>query len=277
MNNFWTRTVAGIVFIAVILAGLLIDKWLFAVMILFVTVVMLHEFYSMTMGSRARKSRILAITTGAVLCLLIFIINAGFLPAAYASVAIIPMLCIMVSSLYVKDDDNFRLYSYIYTGLLYIAIPLAVSNYLAFDREGNFNGLLILGFLCIIWGSDVGAYCIGSLFGRKGEKMCPEISPKKSWAGFWGGMAFSVLVSVLLTVFGLFDFPWSHALILAVIMHVAGVYGDLFESRWKRICDVKDSGTIIPGHGGLLDRFDSALFAIPSGALYLLLTGLLPR
>ena len=277
MSNFWTRTISGAVFIAVVLAGLLIDKWLFAAMMLLVSVVMLQEFYSLSIGHRARKSRILAIITGASLFCLIFLINAGFIPAVYASVAILPLLGIMVSSLYVKGNDDFRLYPYIYTGLLYIAIPLAVSNYLAFDREGNFSGLLILGFLCIIWCSDVGAYCVGSLFGKGGEKMCPEISPKKSWAGFWGGMGFSVLAGVLLSVFGLFDFPWIHAAILSVIMHVAGVYGDLFESRWKRVCGVKDSGTIIPGHGGLLDRFDSALFAVPSGALYLLLTGLLSR
>jgi len=277
MNNFWTRTIAGVVFIAVVLAGLLIGKWLFAAMMLFITVVMLHEFYAMTMGERARKSRALAIVTGVVLFCLVFLINAGILPAVYASVAIFPLMCIMASSLYVKDTDDFRLYSYIYTGLLYIALPMAVSNYLAFDHEGAFSGLLILGFLCIIWCSDVGAYCVGSLFGRKGEKMCPEISPKKSWAGFWGGMGFAALAGVLLSLFGLFAFPWYHAFILAVIMHIAGVYGDLFESRWKRICEIKDSGKIIPGHGGLLDRFDSALFAIPAGALYLLMTGLLSR
>jgi len=275
MNNFWTRTVAGVVFIAVVLAGLLIDKWLFAAMMVFITVVMLHEFYAMTLGERIRKSRMLAIITGGLLFCLVFLVNTGTLPVAYVALSIFPLMCIMASSLYMKETEDFRLYPYIYTGLLYIAIPMAFSNYLAFDHEGAFSGLLLLGFLCIIWGSDVGAYCVGSLFGKKGEKMCPEISPKKSWAGFWGGMGFAALVGVLLSVFGLFDFPWYHALILAVIMHIAGVYGDLFESRWKRICEIKDSGKIIPGHGGLLDRFDSALFAVPAGALYLLLTGLL--
>ena len=97
----------------------------------------------------------------------------------------------------------------------------------------------------------------------------------KTWAGFWGGLVFAVLAGIVLVWTGLWTYPWYHAIILAVIMHVAGVFGDLFESQWKRVCDIKDSGSLIPGHGGMLDRFDSALFAIPSGVIYLVILGLL--
>ena len=112
--------------------------------------------------------------------------------------------------------------------------------------------------------------------GKKfGKKLCPDISPNKSWAGFWGGLAFSILAVLVLRLSGLMGLPVIHGVILAAIMHVAGVYGDLFESQWKRSCGVKDSGNIIPGHGGMLDRFDSAIFAVPAGAIYLSLLDLL--
>ena len=90
-----------------------------------------------------------------------------------------------------------------------------------------------------------------------------------------GGLVFAVLATLVLRLTGLMELPVLHGVIMAVIMHVAGVYGDLFESMWKRACDVKDSGSIIPGHGGMLDRFDSAIFAIPAGAIYLSLFNLL--
>ena len=102
-------------------------------------------------------------------------------------------------------------------------------------------------------------------------KLCPSISPKKSWAGFIGGLLTSVLAGAILYWTGLFTFPIWHCLIMAAIMSVAGVFGDLFESLWKRAAGIKDSGNLIPGHGGLMDRFDSALFAIPAGYIYLLL------
>ena len=117
--------------------------------------------------------------------------------------------------------------------------------------------------------------CFGLLFGKNGKKLFPSISPKKSWAGFWGGLAVAVATAIILNVTGLLVIPWYHSIILAILMDVAGVYGDLFESLWKRIYEVKDSGKIIPGHGGFLDRFDSAIFAIPVGAIYLMLTGLI--
>ena len=144
-----------------------------------------------------------------------------------------------------------------------------------FDQAGQFNGRPMLAFFIIIWASDVGAYCIGMFLGKYSKKLFPSVSPKKTWAGFWGGLVFAVLAGLILVWTGLWTYPWYHAVILSIIMHVAGVFGDLFESQWKRVCDIKDSGNIIPGHGGMMDRFDSALFAIPAGVIYLVIIGLL--
>ena len=176
----------------------------------------------------------------------------------------------MVNSLYVKDKKDFHKFANIYTSILYIAVPWTLFNLAAFNAESEFNGILLLSFFAIVWASDVGAYMLGITFGQKyGKKLFPSISPKKSWIGFWGGVAAAVAAGILLQHFGILKFPMVHCIVIAVLINVSSVYGDLIESLWKRHYGVKDSGNIIPGHGGLLDRFDSALIAIPIGIIYL--------
>lgn len=275
MNNTVVRTLSGLVYGGLILLCLLVNGYLFAALIIFMMCVMMAEFYKMTMGESYKFSRALAIAAGVILFLLLYFCRAFQMPGKFVSLAIIPVLIVMFNSLLVKDKSEFPKFAYIYTGLLYIAVPMALSNLLAF-RGGEFSGLLLLCFLIIIWCSDIGAYCLGSLLGQKyGKKIAPEISPKKSWVGFWGGYAFAVLAALVLHWTHLLDIPVLHCIVLATIMHAAGVAGDLFESMWKRCCGVKDSGTIIPGHGGMLDRLDSTLFAMPLGAIYLALFNLI--
>jgi len=269
MNNTVKRSISGIGFIGMMLLGLLVNKFLFAILIMFIMGAMLAEFYRMTMGQQYRFSRVLSIFAGEVLFLLFFLHCAYGLPLEYVVLGFLPLFVVMSNSLYVKDKDEFWKFSFIYTGILYISIPLALSNLIVFSHQ-VFNGLPMLCFFLIIWGSDVGAYIFGISLGQKyGKKLFPSVSPKKSWVGFWGGMLCAILTAWALKYFGLIEYPTLHCVILAMVMHVAGVYGDLFESQWKRCYDLKDSGNIIPGHGGMLDRFDSTLFAIPAGVLYL--------
>ena len=260
MNNTVIRTISGIGFVALIVASLLIDKFIFAGLIIVIETLMMLEFYSMTMGRKFMLAQVLAIVSGVVLFILFFLICAYGLPLKYISLTVLPASIVMIDSLYVKDKEEFWKFSFIYTGILYISIPLALSNYIVFNHS-YFNGLMLLCFFIIIWSSDVGAYVFGVSFGKNGKKLFPSISPKKSWAGFWGGLLCSVLTAVLLGYMRIID--------------IAGVYGDLFESQWKRSFDIKDSGSIIPGHGGLLDRFDSSLMAIPAGVLYLVVFNLM--
>ena len=275
MNSTVTRSISGIVFIAAMLLGLLVSPWLYAVLLATMTSVMLWEFYRITMGDRFLHTRLLAIVAGVILFLLMFFVCGFGLPYKYVFVGIIPILAVMATSLYVKDKAEFDLFSHVYTGLLYIAIPLALSNLIAF-HGGSVDGMLLLSFFIIIWASDVGAYVFGMSLGQRfGKKLFPEISPKKSWIGAIGGCFTAVLAALILKWTGMIGFPTVHCIVLALIMDVAGVYGDLFESQWKRCHDIKDSGNIIPGHGGFLDRFDSTLMAFPAGAVYLVLAGLL--
>ena len=275
MNNTVTRTISGIGFLAVVLGGLLVNQYLYAALFLLMMGSMLYEFYRMTMGQAYRYSQILAILLGITAFSLVFSVFAFGLDIRFLCINAILLLAIMIPSLFAKDKTDFKSYGFIYTGLLYIAVPLTLSNFIMFDKAGGFSGLMMLSFFCIIWASDVGAYCFGLLFGKNGKKLFPTVSPKKSWAGFWGGLLLALVTGGVLYWTHLLDFPLLHCLILAAIMNVTGVFGDLFESQWKRVCDIKDSGNLIPGHGGMLDRFDSALFAIPAGVIYLVIIGLL--
>ena len=226
------------------LACLLSSQWLFGALVIFMMVGMMSEFYTITMGDRYKVSRSLAILAGVVLFCLIYLAAAYQMPVKYVALSIVPVIVVMINSLYVEDKTDYALFSNLYTGLIYISIPLALSNLVAF-RNGHFSGLLLVSFFVLIWSSDI------------------------------GGMLFAIMAAHILNLTGMLSLPMFHSVMLAIVMDVAGVYGDLFESQWKRIYDIKDSGSIIPGHGGLLDRFDSTLLAMPVGALYLSLFDLL--
>lgn len=276
MNNVTVRSISGAAFIVVMVTCLVFSKYLFAALMVTIMSIMLLEFYKITMGSSYTFSKVLAILAGVILFGVLFAASTYHIPMRFIALVMIPVFIVMISSLYVKDKEEYGKFSNIYTGLLYIAVPIALGNLIAFDKAGNFSGNLLLCFFIIIWCSDVGAFAFGLSLGKKfPAKLFPSVSPKKTWVGFIGGLAASVLSAFVLYEVGLLKFPLMHSLVLAMIMSVAGVYGDLFESQWKRVYGVKDSGNIIPGHGGLLDRFDSTLMAMPFGAIYLAIFDLL--
>ena len=277
MNSTVKRTIFGALFLAVMLGGLLFYETLFVILFAFITGVMLYEFYRMTMGNTYKKLQYTAIFVGVFIFLAA---NTYFFAACHLSTfisfSIIGVLYLMVRSILMKDHTEFLKTGYLYAGLLYIGLPLALSNAVV-STTGQYSGVLMVAFFCVIWASDVGAYCFGMLLGQKvwPAKMCPTISPKKSWAGFIGGLVMAMLTGAILHWTGLWTFSMLHCLAVSAIMHVLGVLGDLYESLWKRAAGIKDSGKIIPGHGGLMDRFDSALFAIPAAYIYMVLFNLL--
>ena len=275
MNNLIKRSISGVAFAVVMLAALLTNKYVFGAVMLFALIVMMYEFLKMTCGEDYKVSQILSILSGVILFSLVYAYKAfpGF-SGKLVVLAFIPVFILMINSLYVQDKTRFDKFASLYTAILYVAVPWSMLNFAVFSPAGTgaFDGHLLLCFFCIIWGSDVGAYIFGISLGQKyGRKLFPSVSPKKSWIGFWGGMLTAVIVSVVLYKTGVFPAFVSliHCIAIAVLIDVAGVYGDLIESQWKRHYGVKDSGGLIPGHGGLLDRFDSALIAIPVGIIYL--------
>ena len=276
MNNIIKRTISAAGFGVIMLAALLTNKYVFGVVMLGSLIVMMHEFLHMTCGKNYWFSQILSILAGATLFTLIYLYKGFDFPGRLVILAFVPVFILMINSLYVKDKSRFDKFSNLYAALLYIAVPWSVLNFAVFNAEGEFNGVLLLCFFAIIWATDVGAYMFGITLGQKyGKKLFPSISPKKSWIGFWGGLAAAVATAVGLHYAGIFCFDLIHCICMSVLLCITGVYGDLIESQWKRHYEVKDSGTIIPGHGGLLDRFDSALIAIPIGIIYLVVMNVL--
>ena len=272
MNTTLKRSIFGVVFLAVMLGGLLFGKVPYIILFTIITVIMLEEFYRITMGESYRSlQQFAACMGGALFCISSMDVFRGEPLSEALLPGILLVLAIMILSIFQKDHTDFMKTGYLYAGFLYMVLPLALSSAVVY-KDGAFNGLLMLAFFCIIWASDVGAYCFGMAIGQKlwPAKLCPKISPKKSWAGYIGGLLTAVLAGAVIHWTGLVSIPLVHCLIMAAIMHVFGVFGDLFESLWKRAAGVKDSGNVIPGHGGLWDRFDSALFAIPAGYIYLM-------
>ena len=205
---------------------------------------------------------------------------AGFSSGITPPTAFIPyvltIVYLMVAELYAKHEDPINCWAYTMLAQLYIALPLSLLNVLAFRMtEGgmSFTSVLPLSVFVFLWVNDTGAYCCGSLLGK--HKLFPRVSPGKSWEGSVGGGVFvigaSVLAWYLTETYGVNDlqlsvFEWIG---LGLTVVVFGTWGDLVESLFKRTLGVKDSGNILPGHGGMLDRFDSSLLAIPAAVVYL--------
>lgn len=255
------------------IGSLIGGKFLFLPLFLFIQAQMMREYYQITLGNKHMAVRNAAIAVAILSFGLVFVTTGVVepaLPLKYLGIVILLFVCLLMYM--VVNHQDFKEYAYVLAGILYIGLPVALSPFVVTTANG-YSGLLMLAFFIIIWSSDVGAYCFGMLLGQKlwPAKMCPEISPKKSWAGFFGGWLTVLLAAYILLKTGMLELPLIHVLVMASLMHVTGVFGDLFESLWKRQFGVKDSGNIMPGHGGLMDRFDSALFAIPAAYVYLVL------
>lgn len=275
MNSFVVRTLTAVVFVVVMVCGIILDPALFSALFLFVSAIALREFYSITLCGRYLVQQKIGILTGGATYLVIAMHYFYGLSLAWLSISLVLMMLLAASVLFSNREDLVSL-GLIYTGLLYVVLPFCVYPMLVTDGV-VFDGTVLLSLFIIIWLSDAGAYCLGTLLGQKenSAKLAPSISPKKSWIGFWSGVAFAVAAAIGLHYMTWLNFSIVHCIAIGVIVSVGGVFGDLFESVWKRYFHVKDSGNCIPGHGGMLDRFDSSLVAIPLAAAYLILFNLI--
>ncbi|MDR3350524.1 MAG: phosphatidate cytidylyltransferase [Prevotellaceae bacterium] len=275
MKNLLTRTVSGIVFIGVMAGCLLGGDIPYACLMLFLMAGMLFEFYELTLGKGKWLQKIIGMLFGAVLWAAGFFLLQNRTRADAADFAALTVLCFFVLwlilpviQLFRKEEKPFLVIAYVLSGVLYIAVPLSLLNF-----PGAVAGRpALLGLFAILWSNDVGAYVFGMLFGQKGKhKLFPSISPKKSWEGFAGGVFTALAAGYALSSLGVLPYGLFHTLALSLLIAVFGVLGDLVESMLKRSAGVKDSGKIIPGHGGLLDRFDAALLALPAACFYIIM------
>lgn len=276
MKNFIIRTITGIIFVAAVVASFLRPE---AMVLLFsiVTGLTIWEFTGLVNERPGvTVNRFICTVAGVYFFFAMTYFCSDIYSGTAKSVVFIPYLVtviyLLVAELYARQTDPINNWAYTMLSQMYIALPFSLLNVLAFTSTPNgevaFNMLLPLSVFVFLWVNDSGAYCFGSLLGR--HKLFPRISPGKSWEGSIGGALVVLAVAYAISYYvdnGLLTMPQWLGLGLVVV--VFGTWGDLVESLFKRTLGIKDSGNILPGHGGMLDRFDSSLLAIPAAVVYL--------
>ena len=255
------------------------NAYSFIFLFLIITVLSVWEFYSLAekAGAAPQKYLGLLLATGLFLSIVFFMNTiggcfAGEIPNNVISISLVSIFLIFPIELYRKRTNPFANIAWTLLGIIYGALPYSLFVFIGFKTSNpdihQYHAYIILGYLFILWSSDVGAYLIGSRFGK--HRLFERISPKKSWEGSIGGGIIAIGVALLIS-FYFKELSMINWLVMAFIIVVAGTYGDLVESLFKRSIGVKDSGTLLPGHGGILDRFDGLILSAPFVFIYLLL------
>ena len=276
MKNFIVRTITAVFFVAAIVSCFLRPE---AMILLFglVTGMTIWEFTGLVNErENVAVNQMISTVAGVYLFLAMAGYNSGMTPAAVFIPYLVTLIYLMVAELYLKQPDPVNDWAYTMMSQLYIALPFSMLSVLAFQSDDtgiHYTWMVPLSVFVFLWINDTGAYLCGSLLGR--HKLFPRISPGKSWEGSIGGGILVVLVALLVwylseqyeeNPLGLSAIEWAG---LGLTVVIFGTWGDLVESLFKRTIGIKDSGNILPGHGGMLDRFDSSLMAIPAAVVYL--------
>lgn len=260
-----TRAITGFFFVIVMLSSVLAGQYAFDVFYFLLGGFCLWEFYGLLKSASINANRPVALLNGAFIYVIFVLI--AYDESAHKLILLLPITlsAVAISELFKKHEAPFTNIAYTYFGLLFTIVPFSFFHALGY-LSGGFNPHLPLAFLLMLWGNDTGAYLVGTKFGR--TKLFERHSPKKTWEGFIGGTAITVGIAFILNNF-FTEVPLQHLIWMAVLISVFGTIGDLIESMLKRSLNVKDSGGILPGHGGLLDRFDGLLMAAPIVYAYL--------
>lgn len=272
-NNFIQRAVTGVLFVIVLVGCILYSPLSFGILFTIISVLSVHEFAQLvSKSSEVSINKTITALGGAYLFLALMSFCTQQSVGARVFLPYLGLLLyMMITELYLKKKNPTGNWAYSMLSQLYVALPFALLNVLAFQNSPEtgsvtYNPILPLSIFVFIWLSDTGAYCVGSLIGK--HRLFERISPKKSWEGSIGGGIFSIASSLGFAHFFPFMPGWQWVG-LAIVVVIFGTWGDLTESLMKRQLGIKDSGSILPGHGGMLDRFDSALMAIPAAVVYL--------
>ena len=277
MNNFIVRTITGVLFVAVLVCSFLRPQ---AMVLLFalITGLTIWEFTGLVNDrEKVTVNRMISTVAGVYFFFAVAGFSSDLTPSAVFIPYLVSIIYLMVAELYLKNEDPIHDWAYTMMAQLYIALPFSLLNTLAFHSTPQglvtYDAVLPLSVFVFLWMNDTGAYLCGSLLGK--HKLFPRISPGKRWEGRIGGGILVIAVAVLvwyltdqnqMNQLGLTAIEWAG---LGLTVVVFGTWGDLVESLFKRTLGIKDSGNILPGHGGMLDRFDSSLLAIPAAVVYL--------
>lgn len=271
MSGLLKRTLSGAVLVAVMVAGILYSSGSLFALALIITAGSLTEFYrladSKNTGKKSWADVYSPVGVGLIVVILSYLVIWGKLAPLYFQLVLLLVFLFFISALFRKSGDPFRILGSQLLGLVYIAVPISLLLALGvrphWDGTLVYNAGLVLFYVILIWINDVGAYLVGITLGR--HRLCERLSPKKSWEGFFGGLIFTVAAAVFLgpRMTGFENTAWWGWIIFGVVLTLSAVAGDLVESMFKREAGVKDSGNIIPGHGGFLDRFDAMFISLP--------------
>ena len=278
-RNLVVRFITGVLFVAIMVAGLLNPKAMVALFAL-ITALTLWEYGGLVNDNAedVQVNRLITTVAGVYLFLAVAAWRTGIVGNFIVMVPyVLTIIYLLVSELYTGNKNAVNDWAYTMFGQVYIAMSFSLINILAFEMAPDGSGmrydmLLPLSIFIFLWLNDTGAYCSGSLFGK--HKLFPRISPAKSWEGSIGG---GILVMIVAGAIGYWANSGAEAHTLSLVQWVGlglvvvlfGTWGDLVESLFKRTLGIKDSGNILPGHGGMMDRFDSSLMAIPAAVVYL--------
>jgi len=270
-KNLLTRTIAGAVYVVILLFGILGGTYFFIPIFGLILVFALHEFYRMVEKNTPHTiSKAFNIISGIVIFISAYLYITQVNSYIFGVVSLGYLLILFASAILLNRKDIFQTTIYSVFGQVYITLPLCLLMLIAyqFTISNNYGFYLILAIFVFMWVNDTAAYLFGSLLGK--HRLIERISPKKSIEGFIAGLLFAILAGYVFSYFytNYTRFFWMGFALIAALF---GTLGDLFESLIKRNYDVKDSGHLIPGHGGILDRIDSLLLAIPAVYLYLMM------
>lgn len=264
MNSFVKRTITGVIFVILIIGSVVLSPWIFAALFFLITIGGLFEYLRISKALGGNVSKAALLVSAAFIYLLIVSVTLGYVSpnALIYGLLIFPLIAIF--ELFRNNNTPLSNVSHAIAGILWIALPLALLNCF-FNPNPNPEAAwsqsgALLGFFLILWIYDSGAYIAGSMFGK--HKMMKSISPKKSWEGFAGGTILGFLTAFLVSA-SFTEFSLGEWMIIAIMIIIFGTLGDFIESMLKRSAGIKDSGSILPGHGGILDRFDAVLIAAP--------------
>jgi phosphatidate cytidylyltransferase len=261
LPNLAQRIITGVLGAAAVIFGVVFSEWTYFFVFFTICILSLLEFYTLTGLDGLVPQKTFGTICGMTVFCISFFVERGDISSKFYFLIFPLVSLVYMIKLYKRFERKpFTNIAFTFLGIFYVAVPFALINIAAFhNRVYNFE--IIFGCLFILWATDTGAYFAGTYFGKR--KLFERISPKKSWEGAVGGAILALIFAVGIAYFFKSFLMWQWLVIAAIII-VGGVYGDLVESLLKRSIEIKDSGDSLPGHGGFLDRFDGLLISAPS-------------
>jgi phosphatidate cytidylyltransferase len=268
-----TRAITGTFFVAAIIAGVYFNAIISLALFCLIAVLGVDEFYGLVKKSKiVNPIKFWGTISNTVLIIILTLIASANVNYKYIAIPLIMLFVSFVFELYRKNENPFLNISYTILASIYIVLPFAMLYHLGYYSDGNFTDTysfqIILGFFFMLWTNDTGAYLAGNFLGK--HKLFERISPKKTWEGSIGGGILTLTIAYILSIY-FTNLSLTNWIVLGFLITIFGGLGDLVESMLKRSLNIKDSGNILPGHGGILDRFDGLLLAAPFVYCYLYL------